>query len=157
MEFLPNCECTNTAVWVLSKRTEKKLEGKYTRMLWVILKKSRKQHQMKQQLYNHLPPISKTIQVRWTRYVEHNWRSKNELISDVLQWTLTHGNATILTGQQEVMCVDTGCNLEGMSGAMDDRDGWRTERIRKKSMLSVQLDDDNDDEITTTSICIVCL
>ena len=45
--------------WTLTKRIKKTLEGNYTRMLWSILKKSRKQHPTKQQLYGHLPPISK--------------------------------------------------------------------------------------------------
>ena len=39
------------------------------------------------QLYGHLPPITKTIQVRRTRHAGHCWRSKDELISDVLLWT----------------------------------------------------------------------
>ena len=38
----------------------------------------------KQQFCNHLPPISQTIQVRRTRHAGHRWRSKDELISDVL-------------------------------------------------------------------------
>ena len=49
-----------------------------------LLKKSWKQHPIKQQ---HLIPISKTIQIRGTRYVGHCWRSKDQLISDVLLWT----------------------------------------------------------------------
>ena len=28
------------------------------------------------------------------------------------------------------LCADTGCNLEDLPGAMDDRDGWR-KRVRK--------------------------
>ena len=50
----------------------------------------------KGQLYFHLPPISLTIQVRWTRLVGHCWGTKNELISDVLLWTLKwHGYASV--------------------------------------------------------------
>ena len=45
------------------------------------------------QLYGHLPPITKTIQVRRTRHAGHCWRSRDELISDVLLWTPTHGRA----------------------------------------------------------------
>ena len=45
--------------WTLTKRLEKKLDGKYTRILRAILNKSRRQHHTKQQLYNHLPPITK--------------------------------------------------------------------------------------------------
>ena len=70
--------------WMLTKRLEKKLDGNYTRMLRAILNKSWWQHPTRHQLYGHLPPITKTIQVRWTRHAGHCWRSRDELISDVL-------------------------------------------------------------------------
>ena len=73
--------------WTLTKRLEKKLDGNYTRMFRAILNKSRQQHPTKHQLYGHLPPITKTIQVRRTRHAGHCWRSRDELISDVLLWT----------------------------------------------------------------------
>ena len=47
-----------------------------------------RQHPTRHQLYGHLPPITKTIQVRRTRHPGHCWRSRDELISDVLLWTL---------------------------------------------------------------------
>ena len=75
--------------WTLTKHREKKLDGNCTRMLWAILNKSWKLHLRKQHLYGHLPPISKTIQIRWTRHAGHCWRSKDELQSDVLSWTPT--------------------------------------------------------------------
>ena len=50
--------------WTLTKRLEKKLNSNYTRMLRAILNKSRQQHPTRHQLYGHLPPITKTIQVR---------------------------------------------------------------------------------------------
>ena len=79
--------------WMLTKRLEKKkkLDGNYTRMLWEILNKSWQQHPTRHQLYSYLPPIMKTIQVRWTRHAGHCWRSRDELISDVLLWTPTYG------------------------------------------------------------------
>ena len=52
--------------WVLTKRLEKKLNGNYTRMPRAIRNNPRKQQPTKQQLYGHLPPITKTIQVRQT-------------------------------------------------------------------------------------------
>ena len=70
--------------WMLTKWLKKKLNGNFTRMLWAILNKSWWQHPTRHQLYGHLPPIMKTIQVRWTRHAGHCWRSKDELISDVL-------------------------------------------------------------------------
>ena len=54
--------------WMLTKHVEKNLDGNYTRMLRAILNKSWRQHPIKQQLYGHLPPITKTIQVRRTRH-----------------------------------------------------------------------------------------
>ena len=56
--------------WTLTKCMEEKLDGNYTRMLRAILSKSWRQHSTKQQLYGHLLPIMKTIQVRWTRHAE---------------------------------------------------------------------------------------
>ena len=50
--------------WTLTKRLEKKLDGNYTKILRAILNKSWKQHPTKHQLHGHLPPVSKTIQVR---------------------------------------------------------------------------------------------
>ena len=77
--------------WTLTKWLEKKLDNNYTRMLQAILNKSWRQHPTRHQLSGHLPPITKTIQVRRTRHVGHCWRSRDELISDVLLWTPTYG------------------------------------------------------------------
>ena len=71
--------------WTLTKRQKQKIDGNYTRMLRAILNKSWRQHPTRHQLYGHLPPIKKTIQVRRTRHAGHCWRSKDELISDVLR------------------------------------------------------------------------
>ena len=65
--------------WTLIKRLEKKLDGNYTRMLRAILNKSWRQHPTKHQLYGHLPPITKAIQVRRTRHAGHCWKA--EMIS----------------------------------------------------------------------------
>ena len=80
------CGCTT---WTLTKRLEKKLDGNYTRILRAILNKSWRQHPTRHQLYGHLPPITKTIQVRRTRHAGHSWRSRDEFIRDVLLWTPT--------------------------------------------------------------------
>ena len=62
--------------WTLTKRLEKKLDGNYTRMLRALLNKSWRQHPTRHQLYGHLPPITKTIQVRRTRHAGHCWRRR---------------------------------------------------------------------------------
>ena len=81
--------------WTLTKRMEKKHDGNCTRMLRAILNRSWRQHSTKQQLYGHLPPISKTIQIRRTRQAERCWESKDELISDVLLWTPSHERSRV--------------------------------------------------------------
>ena len=117
--------------WTLTKRLKKKLDGNYTRMLRAILNKSWRQHPTRHQLYGHLPPITKTIQVRRTRHAGHYWRSKDELISDVLLWTTTYGQAKAgrraLTYIQQLY-EDTGCNPEDLPEAMNNREKWR-ERV----------------------------
>ena len=112
--------------WTLTKRLKKKLDGNYTKMLQGILNKSWRQHPTRHQLYGHLPPITKTIQVRQTRHTGHCWRSKDELISDVLLWTPAYGRAKTYIQQ---LCEDMGCSPEDLPEAMNDREKW-WERIR---------------------------
>ena len=116
------CGCTT---WTLTKQLKKKLDGTYSRMLRAILNKSWKQHPTRHQLYGHLPPITKTIQVRRTRHAGHCWRSKNELISDVLLWNPAYGEAKAggpaRTYIQQVY-EDTGCSPEDLPEAMNDRE-----------------------------------
>ena len=123
------CGCTT---WMLTKWLEKRLDGNYTKMLWAILNRSWRQHPTKQLLYGHLPPIMKTIQIRWTRHAGHCWRSRDELISDVLLWTPTHGQAKAgrpaRTNIQQ-LCEDSWCRPEDLPKTMNDREGWR-ERVR---------------------------
>ena len=118
--------------WTLTKRLEKKLDGNYTRMLRAILNKSWQQHPTRHQLYGHLPPITKTIQVRRTRHAGHCWRSRDELIRDVLIWIPTHGRAKAGRPARtyiQQLCEDTGCCPEDLHRAMNDREEWR-ERVR---------------------------
>ena len=114
--------------WTLTKQLEKKLDSNYTRMLRAILNKSPRQHPTKHQLYLHLPPITKTIQVWWTRHEGHCWRSRDELISYVLLWTPTYGRAKAGRPPRtyiQQLCEDTGCSPEDLSEAMNDREKWQ--------------------------------
>ena len=117
--------------WTLKKRLEK-LDGNYTRMLRAILNKSWWQHATRHQLYDHLPPTTKTIQVRRTRQAGHCWRSRDELISDVLLWPPTYGR--VKAGRPartyiQQLCEDTGCSSEDLPEAMNIREKW-WERVR---------------------------
>ena len=132
--------------WTLTKRLEKKLDGNYTRMLRAILNKSRRQHSTRNQLYSHLPPITKTIQVRRTRHAEHCQRSRDELISGVLLWT-PH-----MAGQkQDDQLEHTFSSYERIRDvALKTCQRRRTigrsgERGSGISMLAARHDDDDDD------------
>ena len=118
--------------WTLTKPLEKKLDGNYTRMLRAILTKSWRQHSTRHQLYGHLPPITKIIQVRRIRHAGHCWRSRDELLSDVLLWTPTYSLAKAGRPARKYiqqLCEDTGCSPEDMPEMMNDTEKWR-ERIR---------------------------
>ena len=117
--------------WTLTKWL-KKLDGNYARMLRAILNKSWRQHPTRHQLYGHLPPFKITIQVRRTRHTGHCWRSKDELIGDVLLWTPAYGQAKAGRPARtyiEQLCEDAGCSPEDLSEAMNDWEKWR-ERVR---------------------------
>ena len=101
-------------------------------MLRAILKKSWRQNPTRHQLYGHLPPITKTIQVRRTRHAGHCWRIRHELISDVLIWTPTYGRAKAGRPARiymQQLCEDTGCSPVDQPEAMNDREKWR-DRVR---------------------------
>ena len=118
--------------WTLTKWLEKKQDRNYTRMLRAILNKSWRQHPSRYQLYGHLPPIMKTIQARQTRHAGHCWRSKDELMSDVLVWTPAYDQAKAGRPAQtyiQQLCEDMKCSPEDLPEAMTDREKWR-ERVR---------------------------
>ena len=135
-------ECTT---WTLTKRLEKKLDGNYTRMLRAILNKSWRQHPTRHQLYGHLPPITKNIQVRRTRHAGHCWRSRDELISDVLLWTPTYGRAKAgLPARTYIQQLyeDTGCSPEDLPEVIlftnsSARAGYDTRSIFKRSLTGL--------------------
>ena len=115
------------------------VDGNYTRMLRAILNKSWQQHPTRHQLYGHLPPITKIIQVRRTRHAGYCWRSRDELIRDVLLWIPTHGRAKAGRPARTYIqqrCEDTGCSPEDLPRAMNDREEWR-ERVRDINATSV--------------------
>ena len=62
----------------------------------------------------------------------HCWKNRDEIITDVLLWTLTYGLAK--AGQPartyiQQLCEDTGCSPEDLPEAMIDWEKWR-ERFR---------------------------
>ena len=134
--------------WMLTKWLEKKLDSNYTRMLRAILNKSWRPHPTKHQLYGHLPPIMKTIWIRRTRYTGHCWRSRDELISDVLLWT-----PDMAEQKQDNQLEHTYSNsVRIWDVALRTCQRWWTigrsgERGSGISVLAARHDDDDDDNI----------
>ena len=75
----------------------------------------------------HLPPITKNIKVRRNKYAGHCWRSGDELISNILLWTPSHGRtkggrpARIYI---QLLCANTGCSLEDLPETMNNKYRW---------------------------------
>ena len=113
-------------------------------MLRAILNKSWRQHPTRHQLYGHLPPITKVIRVRQTRHAGHCWRSKDEIVSDVLLWNpkqkqndqLEHTYSSYVKTQDVNLKT---CQRRWMIG----RSGERGSGI---SVLAARHDDDDDDD-----------
>ena len=71
----------------------------------------------------HLPHLYPCIYIL---HAGHCWRSKDELISDILPWTSSQGRTKAGRPARiyiQHLCADTWYSLEDLPGAMDDRDG----------------------------------
>lgn len=81
--------------WTLTKYLESKLDGDgtYTRMLRAILNISWREHPTKEQLYGPIPAISKILREHQMRFAGHCWRARQELASELLMWSPTHGTS----------------------------------------------------------------
>ena len=78
-------------------------------------------------------------------HTNHNsmrcWRKEDNLISNTLRWTPTHGHTIVgRPGRTCInqLCVVTRSSLEELRGAMDDRDGWR-EKVKQLHAISTIL------------------
>ena len=113
--------------WTLTKRLEKKTRRKLHKNVESSIEQvlATKPHETTTIRTLAPPPITKTIEVRRTRHAGHCWRSRDELISDVLLWTPTYGRAKAGRPARtyiQQLCEDTGCNPEDLLEAMNDRE-----------------------------------
>ena len=54
----------------------------------------------------------KNIKVRWTKHARHYWRIKEELITDVVLWILTHGHMPVLVDLQEPIYISAVLSID---------------------------------------------
>ena len=131
-QFLPGSSRIDTAIWMHYMDANKTAEEEEARRQLHKNAASNSEQVLaatppRHQLYGQLPPITKTIQVRRTKHAGHCWRSKEELIRDVLLWTSAYGQAKAGRPARtyiQQLCEDTGCSPEDLSEAMDDREKW---------------------------------
>ena len=116
--------------WTLTRHSKKKLDGSNMWTLHTVLTKPWEQHPAKQLLYNHLPPISQTIQVRYTGQI-HKWYTLMASYSWSYQCWQTKKN------------LDSSalCKHWMLSRGLAKMDGER-ERKSRKSMLLACLEED---------------
>ena len=132
--------------WTLTKWLEK-LDGNYTRMLWAILNKSWRQHPTRHQLYGHLPPITKTIQVRRTRHA-----GEAGMNSSVQAVMYSYGPPHMAVQKQDDQHEYTFSNYVRIRDVVQKTClmrwtiGKSSERGSGISMLPARHDDDDDDE-----------
>ena len=130
MQFLPGSCRIDTAVWMHYMDANKTAEEEARRQLHKNAASNIEQvlaatPPSRHQLYGHLPPITKTIKVRRTRHAGHCWRSRDELISDILIWTPTYSRAKAGRPARtyiQQLCEDTRCCPEDLPRAMNDRE-----------------------------------
>ena len=106
------------------KHLEKKLDRNYTRMLHTVWNKFWKTASYKTTAVGPLP-ISLSIQV-W--HSGHCWRSKKELINDILQSTSTHKTHLCHPMSKKHTFISY-VHILDLPRLMADRDGW-WERVK---------------------------
>ena len=111
--------------WTLTKKLESKLDGTYTRMLRAILNIHWSTHPTIALLYGDIPRISSILKETRTRFA---YRSKNEVISDLILWTPAHGKRKIgrpCKTYIDQLMEDTNCLPNDLPKAMEDREFWK--------------------------------
>ena len=133
MRILPSCSLVQFSytTWTLTKLLEKKLDENYRMMLYAVLNKSWKQLSYKTAVSKSHP--------RKLRHAGHYWRSRNELISNVLLLTLMYAHTSIgQPAKTEIhqLCVDAGCSLKDLLSMRADKDRW-WERAKEIHVIGI--------------------
>ena len=101
-------------------------------MLRAALHISWRDNMLNKDLYGKIPKITDTIREQRLIFSGHCWRSKNEVVSDVLLWLPIHGRRSrghpVKTFVDQLM-EETSCTYEELPNAMMNREECRV-RIR---------------------------
>ena len=112
--------------WTMSVKSEKRLDGIYTRLLRRSKNLSWKRHPTREQIYGDLCPVSSLVKARRVQFAGHCQRAENEIISSLILWRpRPHGRRSQKLTFPDVISRDTGIRKEDLMTAMQDREYWR--------------------------------
>lgn len=74
--------------WTMKKDLQACLDGTYTRLLMRVQSISWREHQIKTQIYNGMPPISRIVAERRARFAGHCVCAKDQVVSDIINMGL---------------------------------------------------------------------
>ena len=119
--------------WTITESLKKKIDGCYTRMLWMILDSNwrvrRRNRQTNAQTYGSLQRVTTKIQQRRMRLAGHLYRHPELVGHETVLWEPTQGRRS--QGRQKITFVDTlrkDTNLECVNEIgtlMNNRCLWR--------------------------------
>ena len=113
--------------WTLRSSQEKQLYGCYTRLLRAALNVNWRDHMTNIELYRYITPISARLRDHHLCFSGHCWRSKSEIISQMLFWELSRGKRT--RGRPAMTYIDqlekdTCLPRQELPKIMEDRTEW---------------------------------
>ena len=112
--------------WTMSKQLEKRLDGTYTRLFMRVQNIKWKQRFTLRQIYRNLPKVSDSVRMRRNHFAGHCLRPREETISDLLFWSLTHekrGKKPLIYPETLVRDKDT--DVFDLVNIMENRKLWK--------------------------------
>ena len=122
--FFPSSGCVNTDIWMDYVDAGKSLTA-ITRECYELYWTSPGGNTDKTAA---VPPVTRTILIRRARLARHYRKNMDDLISDVLQWTPSHGRekfGRLARTYPQQLSADMRWSLKDLPEAMDDKDEWR--------------------------------
>ena len=89
--------------WTMLKQLEKRLDNTYTRLLMRVQNINWKQLFALEQIHGNLPKASGVVKMRRDRFTGHCLRAKEEIIFDLLLWSLPRQKK----GRKPLSCPET--------------------------------------------------
>ena len=111
--------------WTMTKTMLKSLGGCYTNILKRIQNLDWRNHSTLQEIYKGLPRISTVLTSRMLTFSGHCFRSKHEIISDLLLWCPAGPKRLRKRIFLDILKQTTGLELGELETAMVDRELWR--------------------------------